>query len=48
MYSVSIRACNRYQPQKQDDSYITICTYRMFLRLILTYPCITDKYKAYV
>lgn len=39
--SVSIRACNRYQ---YNGSYITVCAYRMFLRLILTYPCITDKY----
>lgn len=30
MYSVSIRACNRYQPHKQDGSYITVCAYRMF------------------
>ena len=33
LYSVSIRACNRYHHR---SSYITICAYRMFLRLIYT------------
>ena len=34
--SVSIRAYNRYQPIR-DGSYITICAYSMFLRLIYTH-----------
>lgn len=34
LYSVSIRACNRYQ---YHGSYITICAYRMFLRLMYTH-----------
>nr|DAF50727.1 MAG TPA: hypothetical protein [Myoviridae sp. ct04y17] len=34
LYSVSIRACNRYHYR---SSYITICAYRIFLRLIYTF-----------
>lgn len=40
-YIISIRACNRYQPQKQGGSYITVCAYVCFYGLYI--PTVTNR-----